>query len=57
MVDPLIPRCVSVRTEDREVALRAKQEFLDSGVPPEMIHTNLDRWEEVEKNKPKGRKQ
>ena len=57
MVDPLIPRCVSVRTEDREVALRAKQEFLDSGVPPEMIRTNLDRWEEVEKNKPKGRKQ
>ena len=57
MVDPLIPRCVSVRTGDREAALRAKQEFLDSGVPPEMIHTNLDRWEEVEKNKPKGRKQ
>ena len=57
MMGPEIPRCVSVRTEDRNVALRAEREFLESGVPTELIFSNLDRWEEVEKNKERRRKE
>ena len=45
------PRCMAVRTESREVAQEAYREYLDAGYAPELIHTNLDDWEEVEKNK------
>ena len=54
MVGRDIPSCVSVRTPDREIALKAKEEFLAAGVPAELINTNLDNWEEVEKNKMKS---
>ena len=54
MVGRDIPSCVSVRTTDREIALKAEEEFLAAGVPPELINSNLDKWEEVEKNKMKS---
>ena len=54
MVGRDIPRCVSVRTADRAAAEQARKDFLAAGVPPELINTNLDRWEEVEKNKTKA---
>ena len=46
-----IPACLSVRTESREIAERFRQKFLDEGVPPELVNSNLDDWQEVEKNK------
>ena len=45
------PRCVSVRTESREVAQKIYQGFLDEGYSPDLIKTNLHDWEEVERNK------
>ncbi len=52
-----IPACQSVRTESREIAERFRQEFLDKGVPPELVNSNLDDWQEVEKNKASRYKQ
>ncbi len=47
------PCCISVRTPRREIAEQARAEFLASGVPAELVNSNLDRWEDVEKNKVK----
>ena len=55
MISRTVPKCISVRTENRETAEQARREFIKSGVPEEMINTNLDQWQEVEKNKA-GRK-
>ena len=51
MIGRTEPRCVSVRTESREVAQEVYQKFLDEGYAPDLIKTNLDDWEEVERNK------
>ena len=51
MIDRRKPACISVRTESREVAEQARQEFLASGVSPDLVNSNLDDWQEVEKNK------
>ena len=51
MIDLRKPACCSVRTESREIAERARQEFLASGVSPDLVNSNLDDWQEVEKNK------
>ena len=45
------PRCMSIRTESREVAQQAYQQCLAAGYSPDLIKTNLDDWEEVERNK------
>ena len=47
------PQCISVRTPHREIAEKARAEFLASGVPADLVNSNLDSWEEVEKNKVK----
>ena len=47
------PRCVSVRTESREVAREVYQKFIDEGYSPDLIKTNLGDWEEVERNRVK----
>jgi hypothetical protein len=52
-----IPSCTSVRTESREIAERFRQKFLDEGVPSELVNSNLDDWQEVEKNKANRNKQ
>ena len=51
MVSPSEPRCQSVRTESKQAAEEMVRKFLDEGVPPDMIHSNLADWEEVEENK------
>ena len=51
MIDRRKPACRSVRTESREVAERVRREFLEGGSPPELVNSNLDDWQEVEKNK------
>ena len=51
MISPTEPQCISVRTESKEVAEEVFRQFLESGVPPKMIHSNLPYWEEVESNK------
>ena len=51
MIDRRKPACCSVRTESREIAEQARQEFLASGVSPDLVNSNLDDWQEVEKNK------
>ena len=51
MIDRRKPVCCSVRTESREIAEQARQEFLASGVSPDLVNSNLDDWQEVEKNK------
>ena len=56
MMGPKEPRCASVRTESRAVAEQAVADFLASGAKVEHIFSNLDRWEEVEKNKKEGRR-
>ena len=45
------PRCEEVCTESLEVAREVYQKFLDEGYAPNLIKTNLDDWEEVERNK------
>ena len=45
------PRCDEVCTESLEVAREVYQKFLDEGYAPDLIKTNLDDWEEVERNK------
>ncbi len=52
MIGRKIPQCLSVRTASRKVAEEVRQQFLDSGVSPDLVNSNLDRWEEVERNKP-----
>jgi hypothetical protein len=45
------PRCIIVYTESREVADEVYRKFLDEGYASDLIDTNLDEWEEVERNK------
>ena len=45
------PRCIWVVTERREVAQEVLNEFLGSGVARDLVATNLDRAEEIERNK------
>ena len=52
MIGRKIPQCISVRTDSREVAEEVRREFLASGVSPDLVNTNVDDWEEVERNKP-----
>ena len=47
------PQCCGVRTSDRQEAEAALREYLESGVPREELFSNLDDWEEVERNKQK----
>ena len=51
MLDRRVPACVSVRTESREIAERARQKFLQDASSPDLVNSNLDDWQEVEKNK------
>ena len=41
----------------RELVERFRQKFLDEGVPPELVNSNLDDWQEVERNKASRTKQ
>ena len=45
------PCCEELCTESREVAREVYQKFLDEGYSPDLVKTNLDDWEEVERNK------
>ena len=51
MMGRTIPSCTSVRTCSKEIAEKTRTEFLKSGVPEELINSNLSDWEEVERNK------
>lgn len=52
MIDRAEPRCEIVYTESRKVAEEAYRKFLDEGCSRDLIQTNLDDWETVERNKP-----
>jgi len=52
MISRTEPRCDIVYTESREVARQVYRELIDAGTPPDLIDTNLDDWEKVEKSKP-----
>ena len=45
------PRCTWMVTERREVAQEVYQQFLAEAAAPDLVVTNLDRAEEIEKNK------
>ncbi len=51
MIGCTAPRCEIVYTELHEVARQAYQQCLAAGYSPDLIKTNLDDWEEVERNK------
>ena len=51
LIDRAEPRCEIVYSESREVARQVYREYLDAGYPPDLIQTNLDDWEEVERNR------
>ena len=51
MIGRTEPRCEIVYTELREIAREVYRKFLDDGYAPDLIQTNLDDWEEVERNK------
>ena len=51
MISRTEPRCEIVYTESREVAEEVYRGFIDEGYAPDLIMTDLDDWEEVEKNK------
>ena len=53
MISRTEPRCEIVYTESREVAREAYQKFLDEGYSPDLVQSNLDAWEEVERNRGK----
>ena len=56
MISRTKPECISVRTESREVAEEVRRQFLASGVSPDLVNSNVDDWEEVERNKPAHRR-
>ena len=45
------PRCTWMVTESREVAQAVYRQFLAEAAAPDLVVTNLDRAEEIEKNK------
>ena len=45
------PECVSVITPSKEVAEEVRKEYLASAVEENTVFSNLDNWEEVERNK------
>ena len=45
------PECVSVITPSKEVAEEVQREYLASAVEENTVFSNLDNWEEVERNK------
>ena len=47
------PRCEIVYTESREVARQVYRKFIDEGYSRDLIDTNLDDGEEVERNRPR----
>ena len=51
MISRTEPRCEIVYTESREVAEEVCRKFLGECCSRDLIKTNLDAWEEVEKNK------
>ena len=53
MISRTEPRCEAVYTESREVAQEVYRKYLDDGYAPDLIRSNLDAWEEVEKNRVK----
>ncbi len=45
------PRCISVRTESREVAQQVYEQFLAEAAAPDLVKSNLGDWKEIERNR------
>ena len=45
------PRCTWMVTESREVAQEVYRQFLAEAAAPDLVVTNLDAWETVERNR------